>query len=49
MNPKLDIFNALNSSDYYSVRSQVYGAATYMLPNSALQGRIARIGVDMRW
>jgi len=49
MNPKVDIFNALNSSDYYSVRSQVYGAATYLLPNSVLQGRIMRVGVDIRW
>jgi hypothetical protein len=47
--PKLDIFNALNSDDYTSVVTTQYGAATYMRPSTVLQGRIVRIGVDVRW
>jgi hypothetical protein len=47
--PKLDIFNALNSDDYTSVSSTQFGAATYMRPSVILQGRIVRIGADVRW
>src|SRR5262249_40265865 len=47
-NPKVDVFNALNSSAYYTVRSMVYSTApgaTYKLPGSILQGRIFRLAV----
>ena len=47
--PKLDIFNALNSDDYTSVSSTQFGAATYLRPSVILQGRIIRIGADLRW
>src|SRR5262249_53400456 len=51
--PKLDIFNALNSDDYTSVvtsnSGMQYGAATYMQPNVILQGRLIRVGVDVKW
>jgi hypothetical protein len=47
--PKLDLFNALNSDDYTSVSSTQYAAQTYMRPSVILQGRIIRIGADMRW
>jgi hypothetical protein len=47
--PRLDLFNSLNSSDYTSVVSAQFGAATYMRPSTILQGRIIRIGVDVRW
>jgi hypothetical protein len=47
--PKLDIFNALNSDDYTSVVTTQYGAATYMRPSVVLQGRIIRVGADVRW
>ncbi|MBY0496190.1 MAG: TonB-dependent receptor [Cyanobacteria bacterium] len=47
--PKLDIFNALNSDDYTSVSSTQFGAATYLRPSVILQGRIVRIGADIRW
>jgi hypothetical protein len=46
--PKVDVFNALNSSAYYTVRSMVYSTApgaTYKLPGSILQGRIVRLAV----
>ena len=51
-NPKLDIFNALNSSDYFTVRSLSYSTAagaTYRQPGSILQGRILRIGAVVNW
>jgi hypothetical protein len=62
--PKLDLFNALNSSDYFTVRSTTFqptavagvpapgpgGTPTaYLAPSSILQGRIARIGVNVSW
>jgi hypothetical protein len=46
--PKVDIFNALNSSAYHTVRSLVYSTAqgaTYKLPGSILQGRIFRLAM----
>jgi outer membrane receptor protein involved in Fe transport len=50
--PKVDLFNALNSSDYYTVRSLVYSTAvgaTYKQPGSILQGRIVRLGAVVNW
>ena len=47
--PKLDIFNALNSDDYTSVSSTQFGAATYLRPSVILQGRIVRVGAEVRW
>jgi hypothetical protein len=49
VNPKLDLFNALNSDDYTAVASAQYGAATYLRPSTILQGRIIRVGADVRW
>jgi len=57
IDPKLDVFNALNSDDYYTVRSTTYGptatagvsSGTYMLPGSILQGRLLRIGAVVNW
>jgi hypothetical protein len=47
--PKLDLFNAFNSDDYTAVASTQYGALTYQQPSVILQGRIIRVGVDVRW
>jgi hypothetical protein len=47
--PKLDVFNAFNSDDYSSVVTAQFGAATYMRPSTVLQGRIFRVGADVRW
>jgi hypothetical protein len=50
--PKIDLFNAFNSSDYYTVRSMVYSTATgatYKQPGSILQGRIVRLGGVVNW
>jgi hypothetical protein len=46
--PKIDIFNAFNSSAYYSVRSLTYSTAsgaTYKLPENILRGRILRLAI----
>lgn len=49
VNPKLDLFNVLNSDDYTNVASTQFGAATYLRPSTILQGRIIRIGADVRF
>src|SRR5262249_52934859 len=47
--PKMDLFNALNSDDYTAVASTQWAAATYLQPSVVLQGRLIRIGVDVKW
>jgi hypothetical protein len=49
LQPKVDVFNALNSADYFTVRTQVFGGSTYMQPGSVLQGRIVRLGAEVKW
>jgi hypothetical protein len=49
VNPKLDLFNAFNSDDYTAVSSMQYGAAAYRRPSVILQGRIIRVGADVKW
>jgi len=57
LDPKLDVFNALNSDDYYSVRTTSFAPSptagvstgTYMQPGSILQGRLLRIGIVVNW
>jgi hypothetical protein len=52
LEPKIDLFNAFNSSDYYTVRSLVYSTApgaTYKQPGSILQGRIVRLAAVVNW
>lgn len=47
--PKMDLFNAFNSDDYSAVSTMQFGAAAYQQPSVILQGRIVRVGVDVRW
>ena len=50
--PRIDLFNALNSSAYYNVRSLVYSTApnaTYKLPGSILLGRLVRLGFNLNF
>jgi hypothetical protein len=55
--PKIDLFNALNSSDYFTVRTTTFtptataaaSAGTYMYPGSILQGRLLRIAAVVNW
>jgi hypothetical protein len=49
VSPKIDVFNLLNSDDYQSVRTLQYGGLTYNQPNTIMQGRIIRIGGDVKW
>jgi len=54
--PRIDLFNALNSSDYFTVRSLVYNLGTgtapnptYKLPGSILLGRVVRLGLNVNF
>ena len=55
--PKIDLFNALNSSDYFTVRTTSFtptatanvSGGTYMYPGSILQGRLLRIAAVVNW
>jgi len=48
--PKIDLFNVFNSSDYYTVRTMVYSTTSaYKQPASILQGRILRLGAVVNW
>jgi hypothetical protein len=47
--PKIDFFNALNSDDYSSVSSTIFGARDYLQPSVILQGRIIRVGAEVTW
>lgn len=58
--PKVDVFNVLNSSDYFSVRTTTFtptavagvsGGAppAYLAPSGILQGRLLRIGANLSW
>jgi hypothetical protein len=60
LEPKLDIFNALNSSDYFTVRSTTFqptaaagvsvgNPPAYLAPASILQGRLIRLGANVTW
>ena len=52
LEPRIDLFNALNSSDYYTVRSMVYSTApgaTYKLPGNVLLGRLIRLGFNLNF
>jgi hypothetical protein len=49
LTPKLDLFNALNSDDYTSVATTQYNAGTYLQPSVVLQGRIVRVGFDLKF
>ena len=47
--PRLDLFNAFNSDAYTSVATLQYNSATYQQPSVILQGRLIRVGVDVKW
>jgi hypothetical protein len=55
--PKIDLFNAFNSSDYFTVRTTTFtpsatagvSAGTYMYPGSILQGRLLRLAAVINW
>lgn len=57
LDPKIDLFNAFNSDDYYSVRSTTFSPTStagvsggaYLLPRDILQGRLLRIAAVVNW
>ena len=52
LEPRIDLFNALNSSDYYQVQSMVYSTvsgAAYKRPSAILLGRLVRIGFNLEF
>ena len=46
---QVDIFNVFNANSTAAVRSTRYDTAAYGLPASVLQGRMIRLGVQMKW
>jgi hypothetical protein len=46
---QFDMFNALNRSAVLSVRTMNYATSSYLQPQSVLQGRIFRIGMQLKW
>ena len=46
---QFDMFNAFNRSAVLSVRSLNFGTASYNQPSSVLQGRILRLGMQLKW
>ena len=47
--PKFDLFNALNVSPVYAVRSLNYGTAAYLQPSSILVGRVFQLGAIVKF
>jgi hypothetical protein len=57
IDPKVDIFNALNVDDYFSVRTSTFSptaqagvsSGTYNRPGSIIQGRLLRLALVLNW
>src|SRR5262245_14212126 len=47
--PKFDLFNALNASPVYAVRALNYGTAAYLQPQSILIGRVFQLGAIVKF
>jgi hypothetical protein len=46
---QVDVFNVGNTNAVSAVASTLYGTAAYNRPASVLQGRMVRLGVQMKW
>ncbi len=46
---QVDIFNATNGNTDLSYRTTNYGLTSYLQPASNLQGRIIRLGMQLKW
>jgi hypothetical protein len=46
---QFDLFNVFNVNTTAAVRSTLYATAAYNLPASILQGRMIRLGAQLRW
>ena len=49
MQGQVDVFNVMNGNVELSYRSTNFATAAYQQPSSVLQGRMFRLGVQMRW
>jgi hypothetical protein len=49
MEGQLEVFNTLNSDAALTVRSANFGTASYNQVASVLQGRIVRVGAQLKW
>jgi hypothetical protein len=47
--PKFDLFNALNASPVYAVRTLNYGTSSYRQPQSILVGRVFQLGAIVKF
>jgi hypothetical protein len=47
--PEASLFNALNRSAVYAVRSLNYLTSSYNQPSSLLSARILRLGLQLKW
>jgi hypothetical protein len=47
--PKFDLFNALNVSPVYAVRGLNFGTTSYMQPSSILVGRVFQLGAILKF
>jgi hypothetical protein len=46
---QFDLFNVFNVNTTAAVRSTLYATTAYNLPASILQGRMIRLGAQLRW
>jgi hypothetical protein len=46
---QFDLFNAFNRSPVLDVRSSDYGTTAYLQPSRTLQGRLVRLGFQIKW
>lgn len=46
---QLEVFNVLNSDAVLTVRGTNFGTAAYQQASGAVQGRIIRVGAQMKW
>ena len=49
LQPKFDLFNVLNVSPVYAVRTLNYGTASYLQPSSILVGRVFQLGAVIKF
>ncbi len=47
--PKFDLFNALNVAPVYGVRSMNFGTTSYLQPSSILNGRVFQLGAILKF
>lgn len=46
---QVDVFNVFNESTVLSYRSTNFATAAYLQPSTVLQGRMVRLGLQMKW